>query len=375
MNKIYPPIYLDYAATTPCDPKVVDALAGWMKEQPAHPHADHPFALEKLEELSQAETVIKNYVNGDHVIWTSGATEANNIALLCPRCDHWHTNMFVTCKTEHKSILEPYKALPNRGIQVRQLRVDDQGHIQQEALEKILPQNPYMLSLMMINNETGVMHPIAEIGKRCRHQGILFHVDAAQAFGKVPIDMKALGVDLLTISSHKIYGPPGVGALVVTQRGLKRLNKRGIMFGGKPQHDIRPGTPPVALCKGFTYAAQLAYDHMQQEYDRLRKFKDYCWKTLQDNIPNVAMNGADDTPFILNIRIPFQENNPLEGLNEEIIFSTAAACNCGGKGHVTSAMGIFSPDFHILRLSFGRFTTQEQIEQAMACLIKRFESK
>jgi cysteine desulfurase len=222
-----------------------------------------------------------------------------------------------------------------------------------ETLKKYINKGARLVSVMMVNNETGVIQPIAEIGALCRQHDVLFHVDAVAAFGKIDIDMKKLGIDMLTISGHKIYGPQGIGALILSQTGLDAL-VQPIMFGGFSHDRVRPGTLPVVLCAGLGKAAELVCQRRSHDFKVAQAHKEKFWKEFKERFPKAIENGNPDWPYILSVRVPKEDkvNLPLV-LSKEFIFSAGSACSSGKLSHVLTEMGIDLKNNHVFRFSFG----------------------
>jgi len=350
-------IYLDSAATSFCDPLVLKSMNAVYEKKLGNPRSSHSSGQEALSLIIKAEETLKNYVNEEYVIWTSGATEANNIAILCPTC----AGKLVTCKTEHKSVLLPCQHTPQENLVC--IGVDEHGYIDMKSLEKEIHQNPRLISIMFVNNETGIRQPISKIGELCQKHNVLFHVDATSAFGKLPIDMKAMGIDMLTIAGHKIYGPQGIGALILSEKALQVIQKKPLMFGGVPQHGIRPGTAPTALCVGFAKAAELAHARMDNDYQHICKVQNTFLNNLKKIFPTIQKNGTDNWPYILNVSIPKQEKlNLAELLSKKFVFSSGSACSTGKPSHVLSSMNIDTTDCETFRFSFGRYTTLDDVD-------------
>ena len=350
-------IYLDSAATSFCDPVVINAMNAVYAKRLGNPRSSHKSGQEALSLIIKAEGTLKKCVNEDYVIWTSGATEANNIAILCPTC----AGKLVTCETEHKSVLLPFQHAPQENLVC--IGVDDGGRIDMETLIEQIAEKPRLVSIMFVNNETGTRQPIAEIGALCQKHDVLFHVDGTSAFGKLPIDMKAMGIDMLTIAGHKIYGPQGIGALIVSEKALEVIQKKPLMFGGVPQHGIRPGTTPTVLCVGFAKAAELAYARMDHDYEHVCTVRDAFWDNLKKLFPKVRKNGNDDWPYILNVSIPKQEGVNLASMfAEKFTFSAGSACSTGKPSHVLSSMNVDTTNYETFRFSFGKYTTLEDVD-------------
>jgi len=339
-------VYLDNAATTFCDEQVLWVMNQIYHRKLGNPYSNHCKGREARLEIAKAEEILKSCTKGKYVLWTSGATEANVIALQKPE----EAGKTVTCVTEHKSILTAVDRLRN----VVFIDVDHYGHIDLDHLKTHINRGTRLVSVMMVNNETGVMHPIAKIGALCHYHDVLFHVDAVAAFGKIDIDMEKLGIDMLTISGHKIYGPHGVGALVLSQKGYDALMEASSLQEGSLQERIRPGTLPTALCAGLGKAAELVCQKRDINFKQAQKQKEKFWKEFQERFPNAVEIGNKDWPYILNVRVPKEAkvNLPLI-LSKEFVFSAGSACSTGKPSHVLSAMGIDLKKNHVFRFSFG----------------------
>lgn len=337
--------YLDNAATTFCDEQVLWFMNQIYRRKLGNPHSGHEKGREALLEITKAAEILKACVKGQHVIWTSGATEANNIALLCS-ADEGKT---ITCVTEHESVLAPIRHLRN----IVFIAVDHCGKIDMTTLKQYVNKGARIVSVMLVNNETGVIQPIAQIGALCRQHGVLFHVDAVAAFGKMDIDMEKLGIDMLTISGHKIYGPQGIGALILSQNGFDALTNP-ILFGGFFQDRIRPGTLPTVLCAGLGKAAELVCQRREVDFKAARAHKEKFWKEFKGRFPKAIEIGNKDWPYILNVRVPKEGkiNLPLV-LSKEFVFSAGSACSTGKPSHVLTEMGIDLKNNHIFRFCFG----------------------
>ena len=352
-----PRIYLDSAATTFCDPVVLKTMNDIYLKKLGNPRSSHKSGKEALSLILNAENYLKQCVNEEYVIWTSGATEANNIAILCPTC----AGKLVTCATEHKSVLLPCKNTPEENLAC--IGVDENGYINLDALEEQILEQPRLVSVMCINNETGTRQPIEEIGKLCRKHNVLFHVDGTSAFGKLPFDMKKMGIDMLTIAGHKIYGPQGIGALILSEKALEVIQKKPLMFGGVPQHGIRPGTTPTVLCVGLAKAAEIAYSRMEQDFQHIHQVRDKLWNELQKKFPGVRRNGNDDWPYILNVCVPRREGMSLaEILSQRFVFSAGSACSTGKPSHVLSSMHVDTTNYETFRFSFSKYNTLDDVD-------------
>jgi cysteine desulfurase len=346
---LFSKVYLDNASTTFCDEQVLWVMNQIYRRKLGNPHSSHDKGREAYLEITRAAEILKTCVKGRHVVWTSGATEANNIAILCP-ADEGKT---ITCVTEHESVLAPVRHLRNTVF----IEVDCHGKIDMATLKQYIGKGARLVSVMLVNNETGVMQPIAQIGALCRHHDVLFHVDAASSFGKIDIDMEKLGIDMLTISGHKIYGPQGIGALVLSQAGFDALNQSGanpLLFGGFFHDRIRPGTLPTVLCAGLGKAAELICQRRDHNFKAARTQKEKFWKEFKERFPKAVETGNPDWPYILNVRVPKEGkiNVPLI-LSKEFVFSAGSACSSGKPSHVLTEMGVDLKNNHVFRFSFG----------------------
>jgi cysteine desulfurase len=303
------------------------------------------------------------------IVFTSGATESNNLALkgvveaLAGRRDH-----VVSVATEHSAILDPCRHLAGRGVRLTLLPVDGSGLVDPAAVAAALTDRTALVSVMAANNEIGVLQPLAEIGRLCRERGVLFHSDAAQAFGKVPLEPEALGVDLLSLSAHKLHGPKGVGALWV-RRGRPRVPLVPQLHGGGHERGLRSGTVPVPLAVGFGRAARLAAEERETEAVRLRGLRDRLWARLRDALPGVHLNGHPERRLPGNLHVSFEgvAADPLLAELPGLALSTGSACTSARPepSHVLRALGL--PDERVrggVRIGLGRFTSEAEIESA-----------
>lgn len=367
---LFAKLYRDYAATTPCHPEVVMVMNRILRGKPGNPNAEHHYGRMARVEILKAEETLKKAVNGNHVLWTSGATEANNIAILCVK----KPGIIVTCATEHKSVLESVKKASTdlsglnstppmfsgvvfnaSKLRHKVLPVDCDGAVDMKVFEDALKScSVKLVSMMFINNETGYRHDIKEIGRLCHKHGVLFHVDAVQAFGKTPINMKENNIDMLTISGHKIYGPQGIGALILSEKGLKAIEGSAFMNGGALQFGVRSGTLPTALCVGLGAACELAHKNMKKNAQKAASEKEILWKEIKKRYPKAEKNCDSSLPYILSIRIPKEGKiNPAMKLSKKYLFSEGSACSTGKGSHVMEALGVDQDKFHVLRFSFG----------------------
>ena len=365
------PIYLDYAATTPVDPQVAHLLIqhlgrGGVFGNPSS--ATHPFGQAAARAVEAARVRVATLLNADphEIIWTSGATEANNLALqgALRICAHQGRHL-ITSKTEHKAVLDVCRRLERDGCVIAYLDPDPNGLIPPERVAAALRPDTVLVSLMHVNNETGVVQDIAAIGQITRQRGILLHVDAAQSAGKLPLDLQTLPVDLLSLSAHKLYGPKGIGALYVRQRP-HRVRLEPLLYGGGQERGLRAGTLPTHQIVAMGKACRIASENMAVEQARIRALRDRLWYALAA-LGDVLLNGHpdDNVAGILNLSFTGIAAEALLTAIPEIAVSTGSACTSAGNepSHVLRAMGCDAVRARgAVRFSLGRFTTAEEIE-------------
>ena len=387
MNNIYPlpaaptrqrPIYLDYQATTPCDPRVLEAMIPWFTEKFGNPHSrNHEYGWEAEEATLMAREHIAALIGADakDIIFTSGATESNNLSLK--GVAHFYKgkkNHIITAVTEHKCVLDACRHLEEEGFNVTYLPVQPNGLIDFNQLKESLTDQTAIVSIMAVNNEIGVIQPLAEIGKLCRERGVFFHTDAAQAAGKVPLDVEAMNIDLLSISGHKIYGPKGIGALYVRRRN-PRVRLSAMIHGGGQERGMRSGTLPTPLCVGLGEACRLAQNEMTQENQRLSHYSVLFLSLLREHLTDIHINGDEHhrIPGNLNISFAFVEGESLMMSIKDLAVSSGSACTSASlePSYVLRALGVEDELAHTsLRIGFGRFTTEDEVRQAAASLIQ-----
>ena len=367
-------IYLDNNATTPCDPRVVDAMLPYFYENPGNAASrNHPFGWKAEEAVDYAREQIASLINVDpkEIIFTSGATEGDNLALkgvfeMYKR----KGNHIITVKTEHKAVLDACDKIEKMGGEVTYLDVDREGLINLEELEAAIKDTTILVSVMWANNETGVIQPMKAIGDICAKHGVLFFSDAVQAVGKIPVDPKAAGVHLMAFTSHKMYGPKGVGALFVNRK-KPRVKVVAQMDGGGHERGMRSGTLNVPGIVGFGKAAEIAKREMAQDAARLSVLRDKLEKAYLDNLEEVYVNGSIENrmPHVTNISFKHVEG---EGLmmtfNQNIAVSSGSACTSASlePSYVLVALGLGDDLAHSsIRFSLGRFTTEEDVDYAI----------
>lgn len=367
-NKNHPTIYLDDQATTPCDPRVIERMMPYFTEHYGNPHSrNHAlgWTAEKACEDARAQVADLISANPKEIVFTSGATESNNLALKGVMDFYGdEKNHIITCVTEHKCILDTCRHLETKGFTVTYLPVQQNGLIDLKDLEKAITDKTALVSIMAVNNEIGVIQPLKKIGEICRSKGVFFHTDAAQAAGKIEIDVNDMNIDLLSISSHKLYGPKGIGALYVRRKPRVRVIAQ--MNGGGQERGMRSGTLSPALCAGFGEACALAKTEMEWDNQKLKGFWTEMYTTLTKELPDVFLNGDKDQRFYgnLNLSFAYVEGESLLGHLSNIALSSGSACTSASlePSYVLRALGVSVELAHTsLRIGFGRFTTQEEI--------------
>ncbi len=371
------PIYLDYGATTPVDPRVVDAMIPWLREHFGNPASrSHAWGWEAEEAVEKARAQVAELVGADprEIIWTSGATESDNLALKgAAQFYKTRGKHIVTVKTEHKAVLDTVRELERQGFDATYLDVLPNGLLDLDAFKAALRPDTILASVMLVNNEIGVIQDIAAIGAICRERGIVFHVDAAQATGKVAIDLAKLPVDLMSLASHKTYGPKGIGALYVRRKPRVRIEAQ--MHGGGHERGMRSGTLPTHQCVGMGEAFRIAREEMGTELERIRMLHDKLVAGLSD-IEQVFINGDLEhrVPHNLNISFNFVEGESLIMGVKGIAVSSGSACTSASlePSYVLRALGRSDELAHSsLRMTIGRFTTEADIDYAVAALKDR----
>jgi cysteine desulfurase len=371
-----PPVYLDYQATTPCDPRVVQAMLPWFTEKFGNPASiTHAYGREAETAVEYARTQIAGVINADprEIVFTSGATESNNLAVKGALRFHrqFGKDRVVTLTTEHKCVIESARAMEREGYRATFLPVEANGLVDLARLEAALDDRTALVSVMAAHNEIGIIQPIAAIGALCRQRGILFHSDAAQAVGKIPVDVEAMSIDLLSISGHKIYGPKGIGALYVRRRPRARI--AALIDGGGQERGMRSGTLPTPLCIGLGEAAALAQAEMAAEAPRLLALRRRFLGAIQRALPRVQLNGDPDQRLPGNLNLTFPGISVLALLTEcpGLALSTGSACTAAEiePSFVLRALG-FSPELAAssLRIGLGRFSTEAEVDYAVETL-------
>lgn len=367
------PIYLDYAATTPVDPRVAEKMMQFltMEGDFGNPASrSHRFGWQAEEAVEIARSQIADLINADprEIVFTSGATESNNLAIKgAAQFYHKKGKHLITCKTEHKATLDTMRALEREGYEVTYLEVEASGLLDLDKLKAAMRPDTTVVSVMFVNNEIGVVQDIAAIGELCRANGTIFHVDSAQAAGKVDIDLQALKVDLMSFSAHKIYGPKGIGALYVRRKPRIRLEAQ--THGGGHERGMRSGTLPTHQIVAMGEAFRIAKLEMAEENARFAILRQRLWDGIQD-IEQVFLNGdaKQRVPGITNISFNYVEGESLIMALKDIAVSSGSACTSASlePSYVLRALGLTDELAHSsIRFSIGRFTTEEQIDHTI----------
>ena len=375
MNK---PIYMDYHATTPVDTEVLDAMLPFFSEKFGNPASkQHHFgwSVEAVVEISR--TSIGNAIGAEsrEIVFTSGATEANNLAIKgVAEAYHAKGKHIITVQTEHKSVLDSCKHLEKHGFEVTYLSVDSYGMISLEELQKAIKPTTILVSIMFANNEIGTIQPIEQIGKICSEYGIIFHTDATQAIGKVPVNVNTMNIDLLSMTAHKIYGPKGTGALYV-RSSPKKIKLDIQIDGGGHERGMRSGTLNVPGIVGLSKALELSLKHMKEDAIRLQSYRDEMLKRFEQELGNVYLNGhpTERLPNNLNVSFAGIEDTALMLNIKEIAVSTGSACSTGipEPSHVIKALKVPADRLHSsIRFGLGRYTTQEEVDYTIARVIE-----
>jgi cysteine desulfurase len=374
------PIYLDYSATTPVDPRVAQKMIPYLTEIFGNPASrSHAFGWKAEEAVEEARGHVAGLINADpkEIVWTSGATEGNNLAIK--GAAHFYKTKgrhLITQKTEHKAVLDTCRELERQGFEVTYLDVEPNGIVSLEKFKAAIRPDTILASIMMVNNEIGVIHPVWEIGELCRAKGIIFHCDAVQAGGRLEIDMASFKCDLLTLTAHKMYGPKGIGALYVRRKPRVRMEAQ--IHGGGHERGFRSGTLATHQIVGFGEAARLAKLEMATDNERVRALRDMLWKGIQE-IEEVYVNGDLERriPHNLNVSFNFVEGESLIMAVKDIAVSSGSACTSASlePSYVLRALGRSDELAHSsIRITLGRFTTEAEVSYA-ADLIKRKVAK
>ncbi len=371
------PIYMDYGATTPVDPRVVDTMIPWLREHFGNPASrSHAWGWEAEEAVEKARAQVAGLIGADprEIVWTSGATESNNLAIK--GAAHFYSSRgkhLITVKTEHKAVLDTMRELERQGFEVTYLDVQEDGLLDLDRFKAALRKDTILVSVMLVNNEIGVIQDIPAIGAMCRERGIILHVDGAQATGKVAIDMANSTIDLLSLASHKTYGPKGIGALYVRRKPRVRLEAQ--MHGGGHERGMRSGTLPTHQCVGMGEAFRIAQAEMGTESERIRMLQQRLLSGI-GQIEQVFINGHLEkrVPHNVNASFNFVEGESLIMGVKGIAVSSGSACTSASlePSYVLRALGRSDELAHSsLRMTIGRFTTEQEIDYAVSTLQDR----
>ena len=368
-------IYFDYSATTPVDPRVAEKMIPYLTEHFGNPASrSHPFGWEAEKAVEDARAQVAALVGADpkEIVFTSGATESNNLAIK--GAGHFYSGTkgkhIITVRTEHKAVLDTVREMERQGFEATYLNVKENGLIDLDAFRAAIRPDTVLASVMAVNNEIGVIQDIESLGRICREKGVIFHVDAAQATGKMPIDLKTLPVDLMSFSAHKTYGPKGIGALYVRRKPRIRLEAQ--MHGGGHERGMRSGTLATHQIVGMGEAFRIAREEMATENERIRMLRDRLYAGLKD-IEEVHLNGDMDqrVPHNLNVSFNFVEGESLIMAIKDLAVSSGSACTSASlePSYVLRALGRSDELAHSsIRFSIGRFTTEEEVDYAIKLL-------
>ncbi len=367
------PIYLDYHATTPVDPEVLRTMLPYFTEvfgNAASRNHEYGWTAEGAVEKARAQVANLIGASDKEIIFTSGATESNNLAIQgIAEMYREKGNHIIVSPIEHKAVLDTVEALERKGYKISYAEIDNTGRVKLDKLREMMTDQTILVSIMFANNEVGSINPVAEIGKLCKEKGVFFHTDAVQAVGKVKIDVEAMGIDLLSITAHKIYGPKGVGALYVRRKN-PRVRLAPIVHGGGHERGMRSGTLNVAGIVGFGKACEVAGRVMADEMTRISGMRDRLWKAIQNELDEVYLNGhaTERLPNNLNVSFAYVEGESLMMAMKELAVSSGSACTSASlePSYVLKALGVGEDLAHTsIRFSVGRFTTDEEIDYAI----------
>lgn len=369
------PIYLDYQSTTPIDPRVAEYMCDILKNEIGNPHSrTHQFGWRAEEIVEEAREHTASLINAHpkEIIFTSGATESNNIAIKGAYEFYQNDkNHVITLATEHKCVINSCREVEQKGGKVTFLKVQKNGLVDLKELENTITDKTLLISIMAVHNEIGVIQPLKEIGELCRKKGVFFHTDAAQGFGKIPLDVNELNIDLMSISGHKIYGPKGIGALYVRRK--PRIRIRPLINGGGQERGLRSGTLAPFLVAGLGQAAKIAKKEMQQDNDKCVKLRDRFMNSLKD-VTKIYLNGDKKHRIPGNINLSFAgiEGESFIMAVKDLAISSGSACTSASlePSYVLHSIGVGDDLAHTsIRFGFGRFTTEEEVDYA-ANLVK-----
>jgi len=366
------PIYLDYQSTTPVDPRVVEAITKSLSEDFGNPHSrTHSFGWKAEESIEIARGQIASLINADpkEIFFTSGATESNNIAIkgVANFYKNSGKNHVITLATEHKCVINSVRDLEQEGFKTTFLPVQKNGIIDLNQLESAINEQTALVSVMAVNNEIGVIQPLKQIGEICRKKGVFFHSDCAQAFGKIPLDVNDLNLDLMSISGHKIYAPKGIGAIFIRRKPRVRI--KALFSGGGQERQIRSGTVPTALAVGLGLASKIAQEEMNKDYQHVKKLSDKFYNEIT-KLTHIYLNGDAIQRYPGNLNLSFAgiEGESMIMAIKDLAVSSGSACTSASlePSYVLHSLGVDDELAHTsIRFGFGRFTTDEEIDYAI----------
>lgn len=372
------PIYLDMQSTTPVDPRVADAMLPYITgSEYGNPHSrTHAYGWDAERAVENARGHVANLIGADskEIVFTSGATESNNMAIKGVAMFYKsRKNHVVTTQTEHKCVLDSCRWLEQRGFEVTYLPVNSDGLLDVQKLKSALRPETSIVSVMAVNNEIGVLQPLKEIGAACREAGVFFHTDAAQMAGKMPLDVNAMNIDLMSLSGHKIYGPKGVGGFYIRRRPRVRIEP--LLSGGGQERGLRSGTLPTALVVGFGEAARVSALEMERDAKRIEYLSELLLEGITSRIPQVALNGSKSNryPGNLNLSFAYVEGESMLMALKDVAVSSGSACTSASlePSYVLRALGIDDDMAHTsIRFGIGRFTTESEIYYAIELAVK-----
>ena len=372
------PIYLDNNATTRCDPRVVEKMLPFFTEDYGNSASrNHAFGWKAEDAVEHAREQIGQLIgaSGREIVFTSGSTESNNLAIKgVAQMYRQKGNHIITAAIEHKAVIDPCKRLERDGFQVTYLPVDKFGMVTVEQVKNAITDKTILVSLMYGNNEIGTVHPIGAIGKLCKEKGVLFHTDATQAAGRLPVDVEKMGIDLLSLSAHKVYGPKGIGCLYVRRKN-PRVRLDALMDGGGQERGMRSGTLAVPLIVGFGEACELARREFDSAVPRMKALRDRLHRGLAERLVDVYLNGhpTERLPSTVNISFAYVEGEALMMGIKDVAVSSGSACTSASlePSYVLKSLGVGDELAHSsLRFGVGRFTTEEEIDYTACEVVK-----
>lgn len=380
LNNLTLPIYMDYQATTPLDPRVMEAMLSYFTTKFGNPHSrSHSFGWEAENAVEEARSRVAKLIGADtkEIIFTSGATESNNLAIKGIAKFYGNKkNHIITIVSEHKCVLDACRHLEQEGIKITYLPIKSNGIIDLETLKNAITDQTMLVSVMAVNNEIGVVQPLKEIGKICRERDVFFHSDIAQGFGKIPIDVNEFNIDLASISGHKIYGPKGIGALYVRKKPRVRVTP--LINGGGQERGMRSGTLPTPLIVGLGMAAEIAYSEMEKDTKHVNYLFNRFLNNIHSRISEVYLNGDKDQRYKGNLNLSFAgvEGESIILAIKDLAVSSGSACTSASlePSYVLRSMGIGEELAHTsIRFGIGRFTTKQEVDYAVDLICSKID--